>query len=121
MEHLAEVREDAASANQQALEDIAYSRLPETLAEYKEKRVPARDYVPVKCRVYGMQLSSGNSLRAHLGYSKRRGKHTINCHKCKVSMPPQSTYKGYGSLIGIRNLSLKGQRRRMRKRKRRSL
>ncbi|KAM6529680.1 hypothetical protein FALCPG4_007809 [Fusarium falciforme] len=83
MEHLAEVREDAASANQQALKDIAYSRLPETLAEYKEKRVPARDYVPAKCRVYGMQLSSGNSLRAHLGYSKRRGKHTINCHKCK--------------------------------------
>ncbi|KAL2678644.1 hypothetical protein Neosp_009394 [[Neocosmospora] mangrovei] len=83
MEHLAEVREDAASANQQALEDIAYSRLPETLAEYKTKRVPARDYVPDTCRVYGTQLKNRGCLKLHLGYKKIRGKHTIYCHKCK--------------------------------------
>ncbi|KAM0386862.1 hypothetical protein HYE67_000120 [Fusarium culmorum] len=63
---------------EQAIEDAIYSHLPEAFAEFKSKRVPSAEFIPLHCRLCGKKFSLG-SFRRHLGASRERGKYRLTC------------------------------------------
>ncbi|KAK6713371.1 hypothetical protein SNK04_004334 [Fusarium graminearum] len=63
---------------EQAIEDIMYSHLPEALAEFKSKRVPSAEFVPLHCRLCGKKFGR-LPLRVHVGYAKGDGKYRLAC------------------------------------------
>jgi hypothetical protein len=65
-----EEREEETVELKQELEDVAYSKLPDTVSEYKTVRVASRDdYIPNKCRACHFVAKAFSTLKGHIGYT----------------------------------------------------
>ncbi|KAM0418527.1 hypothetical protein ACHAPD_004887 [Fusarium lateritium] len=67
----------------QQFEDQMYSHLPACLAEFKSKRVPVDEFVPICCRFCGKTFFDRDGLKRHLGRKPGNGKFTLRCRAAK--------------------------------------
>ncbi|KAG5751723.1 hypothetical protein H9Q69_009830 [Fusarium xylarioides] len=63
----------------QRREDYAYAHLPDTLAEFKTKTVPADEFAAWQCRICGKNHKQSSQLKVHIGLYKAKGKKTLRC------------------------------------------